>query len=393
MKVLHVYNRHRGGGGADNAWDQTISYAKSQGLDIQVFERDSKALGENFAGKAKAFAAGIYAQTTIKEFSTLLAEFEPDVVHAHELMPLVTPWILPQCSKAGVPVVYTYYDYRLTCPVFTHYHQGQICHRCEGGREYQAILHNCRGNLAESTAYATWNTVARWFDLHKAYVGQFVVLSEFGRGWLQGQGIANSRINVIPCAVPLQSKPVDPAQGQYIAYAGRFVPEKGVEVLVAAARKAQLPVKLAGNFASHPAIKPGDCIECVSINNKAALADFYRHARMLVVPSTWYETFGIVAAEAMSHGVPVVASRIGALQYTVQDGESGLLFEMGNVDDLADKMALLWHDDELVRRLGQQAFLQANSQFNLDVCFKQHLAVYEKARQTVRHSVNGLRWA
>ena len=48
--------------------------------------------------------------------------------------------------------------------------------------------------------------------------------------------------------------------------------------------------------------------------SKAELADFYRGARVLAVPSTWFETFGIVPAEAMSHGVPVVASRIEALQ-------------------------------------------------------------------------------
>jgi len=73
----------------------------------------------------------------------------------------------------------------------------------------------------------------------------------------------------------------------------------------------------------------------------AALSDFYREARMLVVPSTWFETFGIVAGEAMNHRLPVVASDIGALAEVVEDGVTGLLFETGNAVELADRLTTL----------------------------------------------------
>ena len=382
MKILHVYNRHRGGGGADNAWDQTIRYSIQRGLDVATFERDSKSLKLNLSGKLKAFAAGIYGWEAVKEFRQVLADFSPDIVHAHELMPLISPWILPECSKAKVPVVFTCYDFRLTCPVFTHFHHGQVCLRCQGGHEYHAVLNNCRGNYAESLSYALWNTVARHFRLHDRHVAQFIALSPFVKDWLIAQGIAEHRISVIPCAVNLPERAADPAQGQYIAYAGRFVEEKGVEVLIKAARIAQLPVKLAGNFPEHPAIQEGDPVECVTINNPVALAEFYRGARMLVMPSIWFETFGIVAAEAMSHGIPVLASRIGALRHTVNDGVSGMLFEPHDAEGLAAMMLQLWNDPALLRHLGEGAFQQAHGHYDAASCFGQLLQAYGKAQQT-----------
>jgi len=93
-----------------------------------------------------------------------------------------------------------------------------------------------------------------------------------------------------------------------------------VELLIEAARRTGLPLRLAGNETTHPAIRPGDPVECVLTPTRDDLMAFYRGARMLAAPSLWREAFGIVAAEAMSHGVPVIASRIGGLSDVVRDG-------------------------------------------------------------------------
>lgn len=382
MKILHAFNRHRGGGGSDNAWDETIKLSASRGLEVGVFSRDSRELAGGLAGRVKAFYSGIYSRDAVKAFRRTLTDFRPDIVHAHELFPFVSPWILPECSRAGVPVVFTCYDFRLTCPVATHFHKGNVCHACRGGREYWAVLKNCRDSYAESLAYGLRNAVSRKFGLVMDHVSQFIVLTDFGRRWLMDElNVEDSRITVNPCAIDLPEEPVDPADGSYVAYAGRFVEEKGVELLIAAARKAGLPLKLAGNSAVHPAICPGDSIECVLTRSRRELADFYRGARILVVPSIWYETFGIVAAEAMSHGIPVVASRFGALQYTVEDGVSGLLFEMGNVDELAARLTGLWHAPELCRSLGAEGRRRVREHFNRDVHFERLMDAYQKARR------------
>jgi glycosyltransferase involved in cell wall biosynthesis len=385
MKVLHVYNRHRGGGGSDNACEATIALSREHGLEVETFSRDSRELPAGMRGKLKAFTDGIYAREAVRDFGRVLGAYRPDVVHAHELFPLISPWVLPVAARAGIPVVLTCYDFRLTCPVATHFTKGAVCLKCAGGGEHWAVLKNCRGNYAESLAYALRNAVARRFRLVTKHVGQFVVLTEFSKRWLMDDvGIGAERIAVIPCVIPVPDPPGDAAAGAYVAYAGRFVTEKGVDLLIEAARRTGIPVKLAGNAPTHPAIRPGDPVECVRTESREALLDFYRGARVLVVPSVWYETFGIVAAEAMSLGIPVLASRIGALQDTVEEGVSGLLFEPGNVADLASKLTHLWKDPQLCGALGAAGRRRVQERFSVHGHLSGLLAAYDSARRNTR---------
>jgi glycosyltransferase involved in cell wall biosynthesis len=365
MKVLHAFNSHRTSWGSDNAWAETIRLSQESGLEIGIFSRDSKNLPAGWRGKTQAFLSGIYGRGAVQDFAGALDRFRPDVVHTHELYPLISPWILRQCRAVRVPVVQTCYDYRLTCPIATHFVHGHVCERCRGGKEYWAVLNNCRGNLGESVGYALRNGVARGFHLFRDCVAQFIAPTEHTRQWLMREvGIDADRITIQPCAIALPATPSDPGEGRYIAFAGRFSVEKGSEYLIEAARRTGLPVRLAGNAASHPAIRRGDPVECVLTHSREDLMNFYRGARLLVVPSIWHETFGIVAAEAMSHGVPVLAARIGALQYTVSDGLTGLLFEPGDVADLAGKMQRLWDDVELCRKLGAAGRRRVATEFS-----------------------------
>ncbi len=94
--------------------------------------------------------------------------------------------------------------------------------------------------------------------------------------------------------------------------------------------------------------------------------------------SLWEETFATVLSEAKSHGVPVVAPRIGAIPDLVEDGVTGLLFEPGNVRELAAKLRLIWDDAALCRRLGAAGRQDVMENLNEDTCFKDLLRVYEE---------------
>jgi glycosyltransferase involved in cell wall biosynthesis len=293
---------------------------------------------------------------------------------------LITPWIYPLCKKENIPIVHTCYDFRLSCPIATHFHKGQLCHRCESGKEYWALFKNCRNNRAESLAYALRSGIHNQYALMRKHIDQFIVLSEFSQQWLISTiGIDSAKIVINPCVIPLAEKPVtEPNKGEYIAFAGRFVAEKGVELLIEAANRTGYPLKLAMT-AEHPAIKETDLIRCVITKNKADLTRFYRQARFIVVPSIWYETFGIVAAEAMSQGIPVIASNIGALQNMVDDGVNGLLFEPRNIEDLCHKIEILWNDPLLCQQLAKQAHYKVAKEFNAKGHISRLLATYEKS--------------
>ncbi len=387
MKVLHVFNRHRGGGGSDNAWDATIALSRRRGLDVDCFERDSRTLGTGIGGKLSALGNGLYAPRTLSDFAARLAADRPDIVHTHELYPLISPWLFEACARAGVPVVHSCYDFRITCAVATHHDGAALCTRCHDLGPHQALLRNCRGNRLESAAFALRHAVAGWRDFYRRHVDQFIVLTDFSAQWLHDRaGIELDRISVNECSIPAVPSPVDPAEGRYIAFAGRFVAEKGIDVLLEAARIADVPIHVAGPAGSDPAPLIAQGVPTTITSTPAELAQVYRGARALVVPSLWFETFAIVAAEAMAHGVPVIASRIGALRDTVREGETGLHFAPGDAHDLARQMRRIWDDPALCRALGAAAYVDVASRFNEDVHFSRLVGAYDRALS--RHRTN-----
>jgi glycosyltransferase involved in cell wall biosynthesis len=328
----------------------------------------------------------------VREFAALLDRFRPDVVHAHELFPMVSPWILPLCTRRGVPVVMTCVDYRLTCPVVTHLRDGQICTRCTSGQLFWAALGNCRQNWAESVTMAMYGTMVRSFGLYMKHVGQLIAPSEFTRAWLvQHLGVSADRVTAIAPVVDVPATATESLDGDYVAFAGRFAPEKGIHTFLEAARLAGVPVKLSRNEQSLVTTDLPPDAAIVVTRGRDDLARFYRGARFVVVPSVWFETFGLVGAEAMSHGVPVVASRIGALAELVDDGVDGLQFEPGRADDLADKMRRLWASPELRRRLGSAAREKVVRLWSADRHFEQTNALYERQLQRARHQREPLR--
>jgi glycosyltransferase involved in cell wall biosynthesis len=106
----------------------------------------------------------------------------------------------------------------------------------------------------------------------------------------------------------------------------------------------------------------------------------YRSSRTIVLPSTCLEVCPAVVAEAMFHGRPVVASRIGGLPSIVEDGVTGLLAEPGNTSDLAAKIRTLWEQPKLCARMGAAARSKARTEYSPDVHYERLMAVYESAR-------------
>jgi len=379
LKVLHAYNQHRGGGGANNATQATIEASRKNGLNVQVFTRSSSELPHGIVGRVRAGMGMVFGGQSVKQFVALMENFRPDIVHVHELFPLVSPWILPQCTRRGIPVVMSCVDYRMTCPVFIHLYKGKICNRCVGGHEYWAILRNCRKSLPESAVMAAYSTLVRTFGLFSNHVSRFIAPSDFAREWLiQNARIPPRRITTIAPSVKIPERPADPAAGTYVAFAGRFAQEKGIQTFAEAARLSGLPFRMARHVNSLVTADLPREVEVVVTHNREELDAFYRGARVLVLPSIWFETFGLTGAEALSHAIPVVASHIGAISSLIEDGEDGLYFEPGNACDLTEKVKQIWNDPEACRRLGRAGRQKAISLWRAERHFERLKAVYDE---------------
>jgi glycosyltransferase involved in cell wall biosynthesis len=385
MKVLYAYNIHRGGNGSLNATAATIRVVREHGVPVEVFTRDSRDLPENFAGRLKAAASSFYAPEGVREFRKVLDSFKPDVVHVWDVFPLISPWIFPMCHKRKIAVIMTCDDYFFTCPARNHFREGKICTECLGGHEYNVLRHNCRNNLGESLTLSMYTTMLRWLKLQTKYITRLVACSEFTRQWLaEHSGISPERIDLVPHFVDIPETPADPGQGRYVSFGARFVPEKGIDTFLEASRICHLPFRLSRNEKFFVNVDLPPDVDIVVTKGKDDLREFYRGARMLVMPPIWFETFGLVGAESMANGIPVVGSNLGATACLIEDGVDGFLFETGNAKDLADKVSRLWNDTELCRQMGGNGRAKAMRLWNSETHVKGLLDTYSKAIANVR---------
>jgi glycosyltransferase involved in cell wall biosynthesis len=102
-------------------------------------------------------------------------------------------------------------------------------------------------------------------------------------------------------------------------------------------------------------------------------------AKVLIVPSLCYETFGLVVGEAFACGVPVIASRLGAIAELVEEGDTGLLFRAGDAADLADKVHLALDQNDAVCRMRENARKAYQEKYTAERNYKMLMKIYEHA--------------
>ncbi len=390
MKLLQIYNQYRSlFNGEEAVVELTAELVERHGGSARLMMRSSRDIEMSMAGRAKAFWSGIYSREAYHSIERVLAENRPDVVHVHNLYPLFSPSVLVACKRAGVPVVMSVHNQQLTCPRADHLHRGNICEKCVGGHEYHCVLRNCRQNIFESVAYAARSAFARKRRLFHDNVTLFVAVSEFAKSRLVAAGFDESRIVVLRNMVATSPGPADASQGKYAAFAGRMSQEKGLLTLFKAVEAfPECPVQLAGSgplleqlkrtAPAHAELK-GQLIT-------SQMQPFYRGARFVVVPSITYEMCPLVILEACSHGIPVIASRLGAQQELVTHGVNGLLFDPGNSDDLLRMMKQLWDDPDLCRQLGRAGYERVLRDHCEENYYERLIGVYQRAMSMVAES-------
>lgn len=359
MRVMQIYNEQRAIGGEDAMVAATVTALRNAGVEVILALKSSRSIEFTPLRKMFTAATSIWNPFSARELRHRLRALRPDVVHIHNVHPNWSPAVATVARAEGVPSVLHVHSQNLTCPNWYHIRNGRMCELCLGGREYNCLLTNCRGALAESAVYALRSAVVRSAGMFRNNVARYIVPSNFMRERLARNGYPRARISVVPNTIAERPVPDHTAAGRagYVGYVGRLSCEKGVELLAAVARRLpEIPFAFAGDGPLAPQLRAQSSanIQWVGRLGPAELTGFYRGARMVVVPSIGFETFCLVALEAMAHARPVVAARIGALPEVVHDGVSGVLFDPGNADELSARISQLWSDAALCERLGQE---------------------------------------
>jgi glycosyltransferase involved in cell wall biosynthesis len=336
---------------------------------------------------AKAFGDALYAFDVARAIDRLVSEHKPDVAHLHTILYQLSPSLITRLSRARVPVVQTLHDFNLVCASRYLYAGGRICERCRGRRYHQALLQNCcNGNRLVSLMSFSAMTFHALFHLYPGKVDLFISPSRFLRTKMIDWGLSPKRIVHINHFLPSTrfSKEGNGA-GDYFLFAGYLVRQKGIYTLLKAMTKIRGGrLLLAGRgperagverFIREHGLKN---VELVGFLGDKAYAEAVGRAKFVIFPSECYETFGMGILEAYLLRKPVIASDLGAYPELVRPNETGLLFQPGNADDLADKITALLRDDGRAEAMGAAARATAVRDFGEDLHYQQLMRLYER---------------
>lgn len=330
--ILFLHNRYRTTGGEERVVDELLALVRERlGEPAQLLARDSADLGE--ARAAVGLLRGGLAPGDVAKAVRISGA---RVVHAHNLSPLFGWRALAAARAQGARVVLHLHQYRLVCANGVCFTDGRECTRCHGRNTLPGVIHNCRGSRSEALAYGA--SLALWQRRVCDQADAVIVPSAFARERLRelGAPLDFKRVQALPPPVAMASSTAAVELGAYALVVSRLAPEKGVDVAIDACRIAGVPLVIAGDGPQRDALREradgGDVRFAGSVDD-AELQRLRAGAELAIVPSRSAETFGMAAAEAMAAGVPVVASRVGALPELV---ESAGLVDPGDAAALAE---------------------------------------------------------
>lgn len=347
-RVLMGHCYYRDLGGENLSFEAEVDLLRAFGHEVVSFTRDNREL--NRIGPLRTVRAGlrtVWAEDTFRDIGHLIDRERPDIVHFQNTFPLISPSAIYAAHRHGVPVVMALRNYRLLCVSGVLYRDGHVCEDClHAPLSLPGVTHGCYHDLRiQSGVVAAMQTTHRMLGTWSEAVDLFVVPTEFGRGKFIEAGLPADRIVVKPNFVSPDPGP-NAGRGTTAVYAGRLAPEKGVMTLLEAWRSGlDIPLVIVGDgplrrtmaeFVERHGL--ADRVRLLGHRPPGQVIEIMREARYVVFPSEWYETFGRVAAEAFACGVPVIASRLGAMGEVVADGRTGLHFTPGDAADLAAKV-------------------------------------------------------
>lgn len=337
-------------------------------------------------GAARAAVHAVYSRPAKRAIQALLQSEKPDVAHLHNFHHQLSPSIVDALRDAGVPTVFTLHDYKAVCPNYLLYTQGAPCERCLGGRYHHAVVHRCvRGSWGASAVAAVEMTVHRKRRTLERGIARFVSPSRFLARRLEAAGHSPERIRVVPNGVRLGEFEPATGPGEGLLFAGRLSREKGVGTLLKAMERvpdARLTVLGTGpQEAEIRAVareRLGDRVSFPGHVDRGDLLQRVRRARAVVLPSEWYENAPMSALESLASTTPVIAARIGGLPEIVGDGVTGLLFEPGNVRELADAVERLLRHPGHAHEMGRAGRRDVEQRFTLDDQARSMLSILEE---------------
>ena len=329
MKVLVCHNRYRSNvpSGENRYVDDEIKLLRDAGVDVvPFFEENDSIINGGRLQMANAALGLLYSPTGVRHFRSVLRAERPDIVHIHNVYPLISPPVIRVAKAAGLPVVQRIHNFAHTCVSGAHFRDGGQCNECVGHKiAYPAIRHGCyRGSRPLSVAKVMAETANRgtW-----RMVDKFLVHTPFMGNRLRTAGISEEQITVLSPYAPDPGAPTT-GPGKDFLFLGRFEEGKGILFLLDAWRartqRGDRRLRIVGIGPLEEQVRSRadqeDDIDYLGYIERSQLIEEMQQAGVALIPSLFYEAgLPLVAIEALAHGRPILVNRGTSFASTVSD--------------------------------------------------------------------------
>lgn len=294
------------------------------------------------------------AAEKLREF---LADKSIDVAHLHNLYHHLTPAILPVLKNAKIPSIMTLHDYRLACPTRHFYRADGLCTRCVGRKFHHAVSSSCAG--FKGLPLAIESAFQMFLHRYDKYISKFICPNEFMISVMEKSGIAKNKLTLLRNIVaPQEAEPLNPDK-KSLLYIGRLSREKGVDLLIEAARflPSDIEIIIAGDGEMRSGLEEKISqnkfinIKLLGHVDSADLSKLYQQSNIVVITSRCMENCPAVMLEAMKANRCVVVSEQPPLLEWIEDKKTGRVFEIDNPKSLAEVCSELLGDFSQVSKL------------------------------------------
>lgn len=318
-----------------------------------------------------------------KKFEQLLDSFHPDIVHLNNIHTQLSPIIAQIASQRGIKVVWTLHDMKLLCPRYDCLRNDTlICEACVED-PFNVVRYSCMKN-SRIASWLAYLEAKKWTpDKLIKYTSKFICPSTFLKSKMERIISDSNKLTVLHNFIDEQkvTTPTKRIHADYFCYVGRISLEKGLRTLLEASKTLPYKLKIIGGGPLLNELKAryqSDQIIFIGYQNWEAIKETVSAARFLVIPSEWYENNPLTVLESLSLGTPVLGARIGGIPELIDDGENGMLFTPGDIDDLTAKIKQLYTPEVYYNYNHDKIAMNAQRSYSSKTYYDNLLTIYQE---------------
>lgn len=382
MKILTIHNKHLISGGEEQSHASEMNLLANKGHIVHEFVIDNKQIKR--LGKFRAGLQAIWSTESYNHVESLVKNNKYDLILIQNFFPLLSPSIFYPLKKYKVPNIFFVRNYRLSCLNGLFLRNNRVCEDCLGKIfPWPGVLHRCyQSSTPGSMSVATMLVVHNLLNTWNRTVDAFITLTNFSKSKLIKSGIPEAKVFVRPNFLDH-----DPNMGlgsrDGFLFVGRLSEEKGIDTLLNCWENlSSLKLTIIGNGPKYDQVMQISNfslkIKALGRRSQEQIFDHLKSSIALIMPSTFYETFGRTIIEAFATGTPVIASNHGAMAEIIQDGKTGLLFTPGDSADLAVKVRWASEHPAEMAEMGNNARAEFEAKYTADKAYDSLMDIYEQ---------------